>query len=141
MVKKIPPPKALPQTPKKATSLEARDGHIIWSFRFFDFTAWDGESESESSFREIARRLKETESRSWNEIRRNERRDHYVEVSKLSGEAKKRLSTLGVLDDSLFRFRFTGKHRLWGLRQGDYFFVLWWDPEHMVYPINIQDRS
>ena len=32
-------------------------------------------------------------------------------------------------------FAFNNKLRIIGLRQGDYFYVLWYDPEHEVYPV------
>lgn len=36
--------------------------------------------------------------------------------------------------DTIFRFRLAGVKRLWGYRQGRTFHVVWWDPEHQVYP-------
>lgn len=37
-------------------------------------------------------------------------------------------------DDPIFRFRLTGEQRLWGFRRGRVFHVVWWDPNHLVYP-------
>ncbi|MDQ1010386.1 hypothetical protein QFZ82_004871 [Streptomyces sp. V4I23] len=45
-----------------------------------------------------------------------------------------RLDELGFGDRTeIQRLRFTGKQRLYGFLVGNVF-VLWWDPEHEVYP-------
>lgn len=135
MVKRIPRPKRAPQQKKRASIAPPREGCVRWSFRYFDPCAWGGENKPEATFREIAGRLKETESRPWTEILHNRKRDHYVVAAELTTEAQKRLLSSPLKDfDILFRFRFTGLHRLWGVREGDYFLVLWWDPEHNVCP-------
>jgi hypothetical protein len=36
--------------------------------------------------------------------------------------------------DEIFRFRLASEKRLWGFRQGRVFHVVWWDPDHKVYP-------
>ncbi|MFH8892980.1 hypothetical protein [Streptomyces sp. NPDC017949] len=35
---------------------------------------------------------------------------------------------------SIHRLRFQGKQRLYGFFDGNTFHVVWWDPEHQVYP-------
>jgi hypothetical protein len=37
-------------------------------------------------------------------------------------------------DDDMFRFRLGSERRLWGYRRGKTFHVVWWDPDHLVYP-------
>ena len=55
----------------------------------------------------ILDKLKEYESRTWNEITSNSKRDHSVSVENLDKRAKKRLLELKYDDfDSLFRLRF-----------------------------------
>jgi hypothetical protein len=46
------------------------------------------------------------------------------------------------LDDieELYRFRFTGTQRIWGIRDRRTFRVLWWDPDHQVYETNHADN-
>lgn len=39
------------------------------------------------------------------------------------------------LTDSIFSFALMNKLRIIGIRQGDYFYVLWYDPKHEVYPV------
>lgn len=63
---------------------------------------------------------------------------HDQEISSLCSEARQRLAVLQLdreLEDAkLFRFRVGGTERLWGFRRGGCFYVLWWDPDHQVYP-------
>ena len=66
----------------------------------------------------------------WAEVMR---RDHRVPVTRLIHAAQQRLSQHPQGDvDSLLRLRFTGKQRLWGIKDGDIFHVIWWDPEHSI---------
>lgn len=39
-----------------------------------------------------------------------------------------------IFGETLFRFRLSGVKRLWGYREGATFHVVWWDPNHKVYP-------
>lgn len=79
----------------------------------------------------------------WSEIERQthdggKSKHHFLEnTDKLSKEAKERIKKLKIEDltDSIFSFALMNKIRIIGIRQGDYFFVLWYDPEHEVYPI------
>lgn len=65
-------------------------------------------------------------------------RHHYQEVDSIDAAAQKDLSrrklaqTFG--DAPLFRFRLTGKKRLWGFRTDRVFHALWWDWNHEVCP-------
>jgi hypothetical protein len=65
------------------------------------------------------------------------KRHHSQEVRSLVSAAqadvtKRKLSE--KFDDSMFRFRLNGEQRLWGFRRQHVFHVVWWDPEHKVYP-------
>jgi hypothetical protein len=51
--------------------------------------------------------------------------------AKRDAERKKLGETFG---DEIFRFRLGSKRRLWGFRKERTFHVVWWDPEHKVYP-------
>ena len=39
-----------------------------------------------------------------------------------------------IFGDQIFRFRVSGQKRLWGFRRDRTFHVVWWDPDHKVYP-------
>lgn len=42
---------------------------------------------------------------------------------------------LNEIFEDLFRFRLGGRKRLWGFLHNGIFYILWWDPEHKVYPL------
>lgn len=37
--------------------------------------------------------------------------------------------------DDLYQLHVTGPKRVWGIRFGPYLKLLWWDPDHQVYPV------
>lgn len=83
----------------------------------------------------ILDKLKSYESKTWNEITSDKKRDHSISVKNLDKHAKDRLLELKYDDfDNLFRLRFEGKQRLWGIKEGFLFKILWWDEEHTVCP-------
>lgn len=58
-----------------------------------------------------------------------------IPLSRLSQEALHRLRAIKKDDlDQLYEIRVGGKPRVWGIKRGDAFHVLWWDPEHKVCP-------
>lgn len=129
-----------PSVSKKPTAVEFFDPNqtVKWCFRLFDKDkSWHDERYSEETFREVAHLLKNYSIRTWGQIEQDRQRDHAVEISNLGKDAQKRLEEL-KLDDfgPLWRFRFSGLKRIWGIRIGRFFQVLWWDPQHKVCPIN-----
>ena len=68
----------------------------------------------------------------WADVKK---RDHPIERNKIITEAQQRLEELQRDDvDELWRLRFTGQQRLWGIRNQRVFRILWWDPEHKICP-------
>lgn len=49
-------------------------------------------------------------------------------------DAVKRLAEKYEGRDSIARIRLTGKKRLYGFLDGNEFHVVWWDPEHRIWP-------
>jgi hypothetical protein len=65
------------------------------------------------------------------------RRNHSQEIQSLTRAAQQDLMKRKLperFDETMFRFRLSGEQRLWGFRKGNVFHVVWWDPEHNVYP-------
>ncbi len=65
------------------------------------------------------------------------RRNHSQEIKRLTRAAQQDLMKRKLpekFDETMFRFRLSGEQRLWGFRKGNVFHVVWWDPEHRVYP-------
>ncbi len=69
----------------------------------------------------------------------NRRQKHiFYNVPDICEEAQLRLLELEQDDvDCVFRFRLAGKKRLYGVQRMPSFFVLWWDPEHNIYPVEV----
>ena len=78
----------------------------------------------------------------WREIRgqthdNGKSKHHSIsDITRLSDEATNRLEAMEKEDeaDSLFSFAFTNLIRLWCLKKGKYFHILWYDSKHEVYP-------
>lgn len=51
-----------------------------------------------------------------------------------NSEAKKRLGEFFGGRDNMARLRLTGKQRLFGFLSGCDFSIVWWDPEHEIWP-------
>jgi hypothetical protein len=81
-------------------------------------------------------KLRQYETMTWNQIYQNKKRDHSVAVEGIIKPARDRLEALGLDDvDVLFRFRLSGTMRVWGIRVGRVFQLLWWDPDHAIWPV------
>jgi len=61
---------------------------------------------------------------------------HNMEVHQLAEEAQYRLVEIEQFADTMFRFRLGSKPRLWGFRVLGHFEVVWYDPEHAIYPVD-----
>ncbi len=92
--------------------------------------------ERKNFFNQIYDKVVAFEQKTWNEILTNERKkNHEVSIGSISKEAQKRLRELQFDDiENLVSLRFSGRNRIWGIRFGSIFRVLWWDPDHEVYP-------
>jgi len=63
------------------------------------------------------------------------KRDHPIDPDTILLDARKRLAQQVKGDyDELWRFRFGSAKRLWGVKIGDVFYAVWWDPLHKVCP-------
>lgn len=85
--------------------------------------------------------LCEMASSTWRDIDKMQfkgaQRHHYQSLESICRKAQKdaeRRKLREKFGDELFRFRLGKRRRLWGFRQGRIFHVVWWDPEHQVYP-------
>ncbi len=84
---------------------------------------------------EILSKLKNLETMTWNEIEKAG--SHNVAASEIDGAAYARLREIGQEDvDEIFSMRMSSKERIWGLRVGNVCKIMWWDPEHRVFPSN-----
>lgn len=102
-------------------------------------------SATQECYEQALRRLKELEGLTWREILNDQgKKNHRIERKVIAKVAQQRLDELGLGDSEwVYSFRVTGKFRLWGVREGRdgvTLQLLWCDPEHQVYPMNIADN-
>lgn len=136
MAKGSPRQRHTPHLAKQARSVPASSLSETpeWSFREVDLGGpWCFGKMTGDDVRMLLGRLREFETMRWHEI---EGRDHHsIKCNSIISDAQRRLGEIGKDDeDSLFSFAIAGKPRLWGIRRGRAFCLLWWDPEHAVKP-------
>jgi len=73
----------------------------------------------------------------WKEIISNQ--NHPIDVAKLCKGAQKRLEARQIDASILVSLRCTAKERIWGIRVENVLSLLWWDPNHAVYPVAKQN--
>jgi hypothetical protein len=88
---------------------------------------------SEDKVKDVVRKFKEFDSMTWAELKGKDH--HNIPVTNISKDARKRLVEIKRDDiDTLFSIRLCGVERIIGVREGDVFNILWWDPFHLVCP-------
>lgn len=119
---------------------DANDKNPVWSIATFDLGGPWGRSPCDkdaSLWLEVFPKMKDFESMTWGEILKHIKRHHYCDVAGMCKKAKDRLEEIGLDDyERLFHFGLSGTQRVWGIREQQVFRILWWDPEHEVYPSN-----
>jgi len=89
---------------------------------------------------DIRHKLASFESMTWGEILiKGKQNHHLVPVERIAGRAQDRLREIGQDDvDEVVSLRLTGQERVWGILEGSVLKVLWWDPRHQVYPVELR---
>ena len=88
--------------------------------------------------------LQAAEQRTWTDVLAGKSTGgaNEVPVGKLHREAQNRLSLLQIDEDNLFEFKVDHKlQRVWGIRDGRYFRLLWWDPKHEIYSVRSDKKD
>lgn len=94
---------------------------------------WGWNQFDPSQLQEVFQKIFESQKLTWQDLRNNG--SHPVDRTDLCPEAQKRLILLQKEDlDQLFSLRLTGRKRIWGIKEGNIFWILWWDPYHQVCP-------
>jgi hypothetical protein len=121
---------------------EAYPHRPLWKFGGIDMEGqWGWRTASAQQIEGILGRCCSFESMTWREIeqKRGKHRphNHPMPISQISRDAQARLRTIERDDeDGLYSLRINNLSRIWGFRRGHVFHVLWWDPDHTVYPID-----
>lgn len=116
---------------------DTSDQRICWRFAHVDHESRWGFDRMESEVLcEVLRKLSDCESMTVNELRTSRRL--FKEYDLPSGLCKEALARLTAVrrDDltKIHRLQFTGTQRLYGFLERNIFHVVWWDPDHDVYP-------
>lgn len=136
--KKTPKIRSIPDPQKQAKASAVQDygsEKLKWSFSVVDLHGPFGWSVCDvATFqKKLANKVHHFETMYWREIEGPAH--HAIGKDSLSKEANTRLNQINQNDvDSLFSLRLQGQERLIGIRDRDYFRILWWDPHHKVCP-------
>jgi hypothetical protein len=97
-----------------------------WSFR---------NASCEKIWKEIVPRLHDFETQTWGELYGLKNGStHPMPVDKIEQDAQDRLRSLGRDEfETLFQLNVRGGIRLWGIRDRQIFYLIWYDPNHSVY--------
>ena len=116
----------------------------LWSFAKCDLEGsdWSWEKITSEDLVQVLRRLGEHESRSWKDILLDKSNGAIdMDHERLSAAAKNRLEDRTLLTfDKIYKLRVDGPGRVWGVRVERTLHIVWWDPEHGVYPMNLADN-
>ncbi len=127
---------------KRATSsptVSTQNRKLIWKVvRIDDNSPWGWNHITCPDFlRNIWDKMRNFETMTWGEILG--RNHHAIAVNDIIEPAKKRLEQLGHDDQAeLISFHITGRQRIWAIRSGEEAFLLWWDPNHEIYPSHLR---
>jgi len=82
---------------------------------------------------DVIPRLHQFETMTWAEVE-GPTGSHFIDCQTLCKDAQDRLQKIQENTDQLFSLRLGGKYRLWGVRDLATLRLVWWDPDHSVYP-------
>lgn len=110
--------------------------YIAWHFQCMDIDGdWPCTMDIIS---QIKNKLHEYERLRWSEVLKPIN-NHPMPINKIINKAQRRLLDLGYGDTAkLYQLQIKNggsMQRLWGLRQENIFQILWWDPNHEIYPV------
>lgn len=116
---------------------------IVWLFDNLDRAGKFSFDVNRSDFqhKEVLEKMIAYSSMTWAEIKKQthdggKSKHHEIDAASLSSEAVERIRAkkLEEATDSIFSFALQNKLRILGIREGRYFHVLWYDPEHEACP-------
>jgi hypothetical protein len=122
--------------PKRAVAGKplAEDPTVIWGLSYVDLIGpWGWSKVAVEALDHVLRFMHSLEAMRPGEVfgPRNKR----VALGTLCPEARKRLEELELDDlDALWELRVSGRERIWGHRDANVFYPIWWDPRHEVCP-------
>ncbi|MDO8847265.1 MAG: hypothetical protein Q7W51_02605 [Coriobacteriia bacterium] len=143
--RKSPPETARPaqalKRPKLPASERFVDEHIAWRFEYFhrqgSFFGWDALI-AKGGFEQLMLHLRDFEGMNVERLFHHYTRKpgKYYEPPDIvpNPDAKRVLAEQYDDQDRLYLLRLWGSCRLFGFVSGNVFNVLWWDPDHLIWP-------
>lgn len=134
------PPAKLKDPRRKHNPNKYRNLSLSWKLSSIDLGGrWGWSKITPRALYVITQRLKELENKSLHEL--EESGSHEMACARICNEAQQRLRDIYQDDtDHLFSFRVNKTCRIWGILDGNVVIILWYDPNHGVYPMNIANN-
>ena len=115
----------------------------VWKLGKIDFAGeWGFNNiDNGSTLKNLHQKLKNFESMTWGEIEKKRGKsgklNHFMTIDKISANAQERFEKIRLSEeyDTLYSFHLSGTERLWGIRENEIYYILWWDKHHTVYPV------
>jgi hypothetical protein len=135
------PQRQVPPLPKllymeENPSWRVREMLMVGSFGWQAMTADD--------IAKVHARLSALEQSTWREIllpSMGRMKHHYMPVEEICREAQTQLEEKKLADtESLVSIRIGKSERVWGMLQQSSLLLLWWDPQHLVYEMNLANN-
>ena len=121
----------------KIAAIHDEDGPISWRVGDMDLDGpWSWGAILAADVEDVRRNLSEIERLTWGVACSGWRpRVKAIRTSQMPSRTRKRLLDTSRDDtDFLHEIHVSGEQRVWGIRRGSVFSLLWWDPRHTVYP-------
>ena len=145
-----PPEKSKKGLTQTRLARRVLDGSDQFSWRFSDMDDWfmndSGKEESlnwnikdDSHVAKIVERMKGLEGLGWKKLINDRKNHHFVPVKNMSEKAYKRWNEIYWEKrrsdaTSLFSLKIDSVKRLFGVKEGGVFIVIWYDPYHQICP-------
>jgi len=114
------------------------DKNPQWQFSLMDWEhqAWGWRNISAETWQKIVQKLGHFEQMTWGQIEGGDTGSHLVALADCPNhEVLERLEQLKLDDlDMLFSLRLMGRERIFGILDGVVLKLLWYDPNHTVWP-------
>jgi len=128
----------IPHTSKEINDIENKLFRWRINSNFIDLDhdewGWKNHLDIKGFFDLLEKHLHRYESTEWHELQR-QKSCHPLPVEKTVDKAQRRLSDRCPDIDSLFQVSVGNKRRVWGVRKEDIFYLIWYDPDHTVCPL------
>jgi hypothetical protein len=139
----VPPKrKETPRSTPELPGAETSGDRMCWRFKHFDHDGpWSFAGMSSAEMCGLMKRLAQFETMMVGEAFPGSGKPgkEYDVEDIPTAEARKRLDAIGLADmTKISVFRLSGEQRLYGFRCGNVFHVVWWDPQHVIWPSHLK---